>query len=79
MRVVKDLTLQGCKVTLFHWNNRYLIKFEVGAFEQTFKVNEFDFTDDQEVIALLDDTFVEETLARFSAMAQSLHDARQRV
>ena len=78
MRVLREFTVEGCKVTLFQWNNRYLIKIEVGPLEQTFKVDEFDFANDGEVISLLDETFVKEALARFSDMARSLHDALER-
>lgn len=78
MRVLREFTVEGCKVTLFQWNNRYLIKIEAGPLEQTFKVDQFDFTDEGEVISLLDKTFVEEALARFSDMARSLHNARER-
>lgn len=78
MRVLREFTVEGCKVTLFQWNNRYLIKIEAGPLEQTFKVDQFDFADEGEVISLLDETFVKEALARFSDMATSLHHARER-
>lgn len=78
MRVLRDFTMQGAKVTLFQWNNRYLIKIELGPFEQTFKVDEFDFADDSEVMELIDETFVAEAVARFSQMARSLGEAQER-
>jgi hypothetical protein len=78
MRVLKDFSLQGCRITLFQWNNRYLIKLEEGPFEQTFKVDQFVFNDAGEVEKLLDEAFISEALERFSAMAKSLRDALQR-
>ncbi len=78
MRVLRDFTTQGAKVTLFQWNNRYLIKIELGPFEQTFKVDEFDFADDSEVVELIDETFVAEAIARFPEMARSLGEAQER-
>lgn len=79
MRVLKELTIQGCKITLYHWNNRYLIKMEQGHLEQTFKVDEFEFEDENAVLQLLDETFVNEAVDRFDAMARSLYEALHRV
>ncbi|MFO7257382.1 MAG: hypothetical protein DIU61_006790 [Bacteroidota bacterium] len=79
MRVLKELSIQGCKVTLYLWNNRYLIKMEQGYLEQTFKVDQFEFDDDSSVLRLLDERFVEEALGRFDDMGHSLHAALQRV
>ncbi|HEY8513804.1 MAG TPA: hypothetical protein VIL31_17730 [Cyclobacteriaceae bacterium] len=79
MRVLKELSVQGCKVTLYLWNNRYLIKIEHGYLEQTFKVDQFEFDNEDSVLKLLDERFVEEALGRFDDMARSLHEALHRV
>lgn len=71
--------MEGCRVTLFQWNNRYLIKIEAGPMEQTFKVDQFEFAGDDELISLLDETFMKEALARFSDMASSMQSARERL
>ena len=74
MRVVKEITDKPFKVTIFSWNEKYLIKLEDGPFEQTFKVSVFDFLE-EELEALLNDAFIEEAQARFSDMAMSLKKA----
>lgn len=79
MRVIKEIQHPACKITLYAWNNRYIIKLETGLLEQTFKVNEFDVTSEQEVEKLLDQTFIREALERFEQMAHSLGGALQRV
>lgn len=79
MRVLKEFSVQGCKVTIYHWNNRYLIKLEQDNLEQTFKVDQFEFADERAVLQLLDETFVSESIDRFDSMAQSLHEALRRV
>ena len=38
-----------CNITFFHWNNRYLIKLEAGPFEQTFKIQEYDLTSEEDL------------------------------
>ena len=78
MRVVGDIPHPNCKITIFAWNNRYLIKVEQGLLEQTFKLNEYDVTAESELYKLVDDAFVREALMRFDAMRQSLDEALQR-
>lgn len=78
MRVVKEIPHPDFKITLFSWNNRYLIKLEQGLLEQTFKVSEMDVTGEDDVIDLLDEKFLEDASRRFAEMGQSLHDAMSR-
>ena len=79
MRVIKEIPHSTCKITLFAWNNRYIIKIEQGFFEQTFKINQFDVTDENEVVQMVDEEFVHQCVARFDQMAQSLTQARHRI
>jgi hypothetical protein len=79
MRVIKEIAHPSCKITLFAWNNRYIIKIERGFFEQTFKVNEYDLNHEQEVVQLVDEEFVRQCIARFDDMARSLGQAQQRI
>jgi hypothetical protein len=74
MRVVKEIPHPDCKITIFSWNNRYLIKLEQGTLEQTFKVDELDVTED-EVVRLIDKEFLQQASDRFNQMARALHDA----
>ena len=79
MRILKDFIIRGCKATLFDWNNRYLIKLEQGFLEQTYKISHHDVAGEDEVLKLLDDTFMDEVMARFSDMDRSLSETLQRV
>ncbi len=74
MRIVKEITGRPCKITVFSWNGKYLIKLESGPFEQTFKVSEMDVIE-EELDDILSDTFLNEALKRFDDMAQSLRSA----
>ena len=78
MRLVRELTHTDFKITIFSWNNRYLIKLEEGPLEQTFKVAETDVAGDEDLISLLDAEFLHQAAARFRDMGQSLHDALRR-
>ena len=78
MRVVGEIPHSDCKITIFSWNNRYLIKLEQGLLEQTFKVNEFDISGESEVYRIIDQLFIQEALQRFAEMNRSLREAMQR-
>ena len=75
MRIVGEIPHADCKITLFSWNNRYLIKIERGRFEQTFKINQFDLLVEDDLKKIVNSTFIDESLARFKLMEESLSKA----
>ncbi len=77
MRVVGEIPHPEVKITIFHWNNRYLIKLEAGPFEQTFKVEEYDLASEEEVKEIVNEAFIQQSIARFNDMAKSLQQATQ--
>jgi hypothetical protein len=79
MRIIRELPHRECRITLFSWNNRYLIKVEQGLLEQTFKVDQLEFQQEEDVIRLIDGDFIQQALLRFREMAGSLHAARERL
>ncbi|MFC6998323.1 hypothetical protein [Rufibacter roseus] len=79
MRVVADIPHPEIKITLLAWNGKYLIKLELGPFEQTYKVNELDVTGgDEEVKKWLDEEFLQQSIELFLTMRNNLHQARRR-
>lgn len=74
MRVVKEYLDKPCKVTVFSWNGKYIIKLEEGPFEQTFKVSEFDIIE-PELDEILNEDFLKEAIERFKQMGSSLRKA----
>jgi len=66
MRVIKEASVGLYKVTIYHWNNKYLLKFEDGLNELTYKISQLDITSeadvevfltDPEVLSKVDETF----------------------
>jgi hypothetical protein len=79
MRVVADIPHPEIKITLLSWNDKYLLKLELGPFEQTYKVSEMEVTGgDEEVKKWLDEPFLEASIELFLAMRKNLHEARRR-
>lgn len=80
MRVVGEFSKPDLKITVFSWNGKYLLKFERGMYEQTYKVSEMDIYGDDEVIKLInDESLLAEVRARFLEMNKSLNEAMNRV
>lgn len=72
MRVVGEIPHPDCKITIFHWNNRYLLKLEAGLLEQTFKVSEYDIASEEDLKKILNEEFINKALERFQEMYISL-------
>ncbi len=78
MRVISEIQHPHFKITIFHWNNRYLVKMEAGFFEQTFKISELDVSSEEELRQMIDQNFLDEAALRFETMAKSWHASLQR-
>lgn len=74
MRVVREITGKPCKITVFSWNEKYLIKLELGPFEQTYKVSMMDYLE-EEIDEMLSEEFISDALKRFDDMGSSLRKA----
>ncbi len=71
MRVVKELIQEEVRISIFSWNNKYILKFELGPMEQTFKLGETDVLDENELDAFLTGEFFEKVITRFDEMGKS--------
>lgn len=79
MRVIGEIPHPDCKITIFHWNNRYLIKLEQGSLEQTFKIQEYDLTSEDDIKSIVSEAFIQTALLRFELMAQALNEAMAKI
>lgn len=79
MRVVSEIAHAACKITIFQWNNRYLIKLEAGPFEQTFKMDVFDIDSENDLSKIVNEDFIRQAMERFSGMSDSLGEARNKI
>jgi len=79
VRVIGEIPHPECKITIFHWNNRYLIKLEQGLLEQTYKVQEYDIASEEDIKRLITDDFVASALQQFEAMRVNLTGALEKI
>jgi hypothetical protein len=70
MRVVKELIQEEIRVSIFSWNNKYILKFEFGPMEQTFKLSETDVIEESDLDSFLAGEFFEKVKFRFDEMGK---------
>ena len=75
MRVLGDIPHPTYKVTLFAWNSKYLLKFEVGSLEQTYKLDELDYTDEEVKSLVNQEAFMASVAKQFDLMGTALGQA----
>jgi hypothetical protein len=80
MRVVAEIPKDEFKITVFSWNGKYLLKFERGPFEQTYKVSELDLTGDEDIKKVIaDEEFLSAVTERFKEMSKAFGNAISKV
>lgn len=79
MRIVAELPHPDCKITIFSMNQKYLIKFEKGTYEQTYKLSQIDIPDGVDgVFKIIDAEFISAVVERFTQMRSDFNLAYKR-
>jgi hypothetical protein len=68
MRFIQDIPHPQFRIGLYAWNGKYILKFDAGLYEQTYKVSEMDVTSVEDVQAMIDTPFLEQVSKRFQEM-----------
>ena len=80
MRIAGYIEHPTYKITIFHMNNRYSIKFENGQYEQTYKLRESDeFQHLTAVKELVDASFLRAVQEQFKSQNKSFQEAYERM
>ncbi|TSD66692.1 hypothetical protein FFF34_004600 [Inquilinus sp. KBS0705] len=75
MRIIAELPHPEFKISILNMNQKFIIKIEQGAMEQTYKIPEMDLTEGvNSVFEILDEEFLKTVSARFKAMHQDFKD-----
>ncbi|SUJ28454.1 Uncharacterised protein [Sphingobacterium spiritivorum] len=79
MRVLAELPHPDCKISIFGMNQKFIIKFEQGVLEQSYKLAETDVVGGVNgVFELLDETFIQQVLDHFQEMRKSFIESYDR-
>ena len=68
MRVIREIPHERYKIQIFQYNGKYILKIELGQFEQSFKIGETDVIGVDEVEKMITEEFLSNTLKRFVEM-----------
>ena len=78
MRYIKDIANNKFKISIYQWNNKYIIKVESGAYEQTYKIDQYEVADVEEIEKCVDDVFLESVERRFDIMNNDFFESLKR-
>ena len=80
MRILAELPHPDFKITLFNMNQKYIVKFEQGPLEQSYKLSELELTGGgaNEIFQILDDEFMATVKERFISMRADFSAAYHR-
>ncbi len=80
MRIIAELPHPQCKISIFSMNQKFIVKFEQGPYEQSYKIAELDLSGGgvNEVFQIIDEEFIDTVIERFKAMRSDFIAAYQK-
>jgi uncharacterized protein YbcV (DUF1398 family) len=79
MRIVAQIPHRDIKISIFAWNEKYIIEMEAGQYKQTYKISVDSVDSIEEVKSLCNEELIQQTLNRFAAMHQDFANAFKRI
>lgn len=77
MRLIKEILHERYRITVHNYNAKYLVKIELGQFEQTFKIGETDVQSLEDLEGMLTPQLLSNCLQRFFQMREDWENAFQ--
>jgi hypothetical protein len=80
MRIIAELPHPDCKISIFNMNQKYIVKFEQGTLEQSYKLSELDLSGGgvNEIFQIIDEQFIATVIERFKMMRADFSGAYNR-
>ena len=75
MRLVKDIPHEKYKIQIFQYNGKYILKIELGQFEQTYKIGETDVDSLGDVENMITADLLKNAISRFVDMRKDWSNA----
>jgi hypothetical protein len=75
MRLIEEIPHEKYKISIFNYNQKYVVKIELGQFEQIFKIGELDVVSFEDIKSMLTPTLLSNCLHRFIAMRTDWEEA----
>lgn len=74
MRLIKEIPHSRFKIQIHNYNSKYIVKIELGQYEQSFKISETDVSGPGEVENMVTPELLKNTLLRFVEMRKEWED-----
>lgn len=69
MRIIDEIPHERFKITIFSWNEKYIVKFEISDYEQVYKFNQRNIMSVNDIkIFLMKEEFLNNVMNRFISM-----------
>lgn len=78
MRIVGNIPHPQMRITVFHMNDKFILKLEAGPMEQTYKFSQDEHPGFEAVQKLVDETFLSNALKRFNEMFLEMKAMKER-
>lgn len=75
MRLVKEIPHERYKIQIFNYNAKYIVKIELGDFEQTYKIRETNIDGLDDVENMITQHLLSASLSRFVEMRSDWENA----
>ena len=75
MRLIKEIPHERYRISVHNYNAKYLVKIELGQFEQTFKIGETDVQSLEDLEGMLNPQLLSNCLQRFIQMREDWENA----
>lgn len=79
MRLVANIPHEEVRISVFAWNEKFLVKFEKAGMEQTYKIAEIDIPGDGDLEKMLDEELIDSVLETFQKMGKAWKEAQERM
>lgn len=68
MKTIATIPHPQMRISIFLWNNKYLVKFEAGPYEQTYKIDDSLVEDEASFAEKITEGFISKVVDRFKEM-----------
>lgn len=73
MHFIKEIPCEEVKILLYEWNSKYILKYELGQFEQTIKLSVLDFSSQKEIEELAtSSSIIDQIIKNVKDLSQSV-------
>ncbi len=78
MRIIATIPHPSIRISVFHMNEKYIVKLEAGPMEQAFKFSEGEVKGPEHIEKIIEGEFMKKATERFNEMFLAFKEAKER-